>query len=159
MPNRAYTVRPSLGSALVGLLVFFLVVWLLFKVAAFAFKALLFAGPVLLVAAFFIDRPTVTGFFRWLGDVWRATPLNGLVYTAVAVLAYPITCAYLFGKALVKRTVRRKLGDLEARVREQARAGFPGATAGPRGLGDEGGAYETVVRDGVEIRIPKGGVG
>ena len=155
MPNRAYTVRPSIGSALVGLLVFFLFVWLLFKVAAFAFEALLFAGPVLLVAAFFIDRPTVTGFFRWLGDVWRASVLNGAVYTAVALLAYPITCAYLFGKAIVKRVIRRKLGDLQERMREQAGAGFPEGLGRARGLGAEDVGYETVVRDGVEIRIPK----
>ena len=153
MPNRAYTVRPSLGSALVGLLFFLLVVWLLFKLAAFAFKALLVAGPLLLVAAFFIDRETVTGFFRWLGDMWRATPLNGFVYTAVALLAYPISCGYLFGKALVKRTVRRKLGDLQARMQEEARA--RGAFGAAPGLGGEGEGYETVVRDGVEIRIPK----
>lgn len=144
MPNRAYSVRPSLGSALVGLLAFLLFVWLLFKLAAFAFKALLFVGPVLLVAAFFIDRATVTDFFGWLGDAFRQNPVNGVVYSLVALLAYPLTCAYLFGKALLKRTVKRKLGDLQERMRQQAGAA--------PGIGEE---YETVVRDGVEIRIPK----
>lgn len=153
MPNRAFTVRPSLGSALVGLLFFLLVTWLLFKLAALAFKALLLVGPVLLVAAFFIDRPTVTGFFRWLRATWRANPLNGFLYSAVAALAYPLTCGYLFGKAVLKRTVRRKLGDLQARMRDEARA--RGAFGQASGIGHEGAAYETVERDGLEIRIPK----
>ena len=154
MPNRAYTVRPSLGSALVGLLVFALVVWLLFKLAAFAFKALLLVGPVLLIAAFFIDRPTVTGFFAWLRDAFRQNPLNGVLYTIVAVLAYPLTCGWLFGKALLKRTIKSKVADLQERMRERG-GSFPGGMGGARGIGREDDGYETVVRDGVEIRIPK----
>ena len=154
MPNRAFTVRPSLGSALVGLLFFLLVVWLLFKLAAFAFKALLIAGPVLLVAAYFIDRPTVTGFFAWLRGAFRQNPVNGVLYAVIAVLAYPLTCGYLFGKSLLKRTIRSKVADLQERMRQQG-GGFPGGAAGPRGIGVEDDGYETVVRDGVEIRIPK----
>ncbi len=152
MLHRARSVRPSIGSAIVGVLVFALFVWLLLKMAAFAFKLLLFAGPLLLVAAFFIDRETVLGFFRWLGATFRADLLRGVLYAVLAIAAYPLVCGYLFGKALLKRTVRRKVADLQDQMRQ--RGGFPGA-GGP-GLGHEDDGFETVQREGgVVIRIPR----
>ncbi len=153
MLNRAHIVRPSIGSAIVGLLVFLLFVWLLFKMAAFAFKLLLFAGPLLLVVAFFIDRATVLGFFRWIGATFREDLLRGLLYAVVAVVAYPLVCGYLFVKALLKRTVRSKVADLQEQMRQ--RGGFSGA-GGPS-LGHEDDGFDTVQREGgVVIKIPRG---
>ena len=150
MLNRPRIVRPSITSAIVGLLVFFLFVWLLLKMAAFAFKLLFYAGPVLLIAAFFIDRETVLGFFRWLGSTFRQNPLLGLLYAVLAVVAYPLVCGWLFVKALLKRFVRGKMAEMQERMRDQADQ-FGGSR-----LGGEDAHYETVRRDdGVEIRIPR----
>ena len=154
MLHRTHIVRPSLGSALVGLLVFVAFLWLTFRLAAVAFKLLWYAGPVLLVAAFFIDRDTVLGFFRWLGGAFRQNPLVGLLYAVLAVVAYPLVCGWLFAKALLKRTIRRKVGDLQERMQAHARQ----AGDGHPGLGDEDGDYQTVRRDdGLVIRIPREG--
>ncbi len=153
MLNRTHVVRPSLGSALIGLLVFALFVYLLFKLAAFAFQVLYYVGPVLLVVAYFVDKETVIGFFRWLGGAFRQNPLLGLLYAVLAVVAYPLVCGWLFVKALLKRTLRRKLADLEAQMRAQGKY-----ESRNRGIGEEDSTeYETVRRDdGLVIRIPRG---
>lgn len=150
MAQRFYNVRPSIGSALVGLLVFVLFVWFTFKLAAFAFKIMWFAGPILLILAFFIDRQTVLGFFRWLGQAFRQNPLQGFLYALLALFAYPLVCGWLFVKALLKRFVRTKINEMQDKVREQQEAYNPG------GMSGSDPNYETLNReDGLTIRIPK----
>ncbi len=148
--SRGFNVRPSLGSAIVGLLVFAVFVYILFKVAAFALKALALLGPVLLIAAFFVDRPTVMGYLRWIGGSLRTRPGFGIGLLLISLLAYPLVCGYLFAKALIRRRVGRALDDLRERAGRQA-SPFGGAA-----IGDAAEEYTVVERpDGVVIRIPR----
>ena len=173
MEPRYQTVRPSLGSTVVGLAVFALAVYLLVRVAAFTVSTLLSGLPVffgigalLFGGAYLVDARVPRGFVQWLGATLRAEPLRGVLLGAATVLFAPFVGAYLLGKALLIKRVRSAVGDLQARAAEQMRERARAAGTQRGALGDEAGAYGaapdhgdyTEVRqdDGLVIRIPKG---
>ena len=167
MPQQRYQVKPSFTSALVGILAFGLVVYLLVRVAAFTFKAL-FAGlpiffgigVVLAVVAYFIDRRVPMGLVRSLGLTFREHPVKGIVMSAATVLFAPFVGAYLLLKALFMKRMREMVSDF----RERAQGGIPSAGPGAMDRPDAAfrqnttrasARYREVHRpDGLVIRIP-----
>lgn len=162
MTQRSYEVRPSFGSALLGLLVAGLFFYAVFRVAAWTMSTLLSGLPVffgvgLVVAgvAYAVDERVVLGFGRWLGLTFERSPLKGIALAAATVVFAPFVAVYLLGKALLLKRVREAVGGARERMadamRERARR-----TGGGVPIGREQGAYEEVRRDdGLVIRIPR----
>lgn len=78
----------------------------LFFVARFIFTILYYLSPVMLIAALIIDHKTVTGYGRWLVEKVRANPIPGIGGILLTVLAFPLVCLFLLGKALFRKKIR-----------------------------------------------------
>lgn len=105
-------------SALAGLLILVVVLVALFMLARFVFRILAFLSPALIIAALFLDYKTVTGFGKWLIDLVRRNPLMGIAAIVLTVLGFPLVSAFLAGKALLTRNMRKAKEE-----QEQARTG------------------------------------
>ncbi|MFK8057435.1 MAG: hypothetical protein AB8F78_15020 [Saprospiraceae bacterium] len=159
MTQHQYSARPSLGSAIVGLLVFSLFVYVLFRVAAFTVSTLvsglpIFFGIGLIVAAaaYYVDKRVPTDFVNWLGKTFTSNPLKGLVIGAATVVFAPFVAFYLLAKALLLKKVKSAVGDFQQRAADQMRDQYGGGAA----IGvDDSDFTEVKKDDGLVIRIPK----
>lgn len=160
MIDRRYEVRPSFASALVGLFVAGLLIYGLFRLAAWTMATLLSGLPVFFgiglllgAAAYFVDERVVVNFGRWLQTLFRTRPFRGVLTAAAIVVFAPFVAAYLLGKALLLRRVRTAMGDAQERMAEAMRARASGGSAA---IGVDEDGYEEVRRDdGLVIRIPR----
>ena len=165
MIQRRYEVRPSFGSALVGMVVAALLLYGLFRLASWTVATLIaglpiFFGVGLLLAAiaYAVDRRVVLNFGQWVGTTFERNALKGVGLAALAVLFAPFVCGYLLAKALLLRRVSAAFTEAQERmadaVRQQARRSGGGAAIGSDA--DDAAAYEEVRRgDGLVIRIPR----
>lgn len=156
--QRSYEVRPSFGSALVGMLVAGLLLYGLFRLAAWTMSTLLSGLPVFFAiglalgaVAYFVDERVVRSFGRWLAATFQHSPLRGLLLGAATVVFAPFVALYLLAKALLLKRVRDVVADAQEQMAGAARRAADGSA-----LGDPGEVYEEVRRaDGLVIRIPK----
>jgi len=159
MNQRHYSARPSMGSAIVGLLVFSLIVYGLLRVAAFTVSTLVSGLPIffglgliIAAAAYYVDKRVPTDFVNWLGKTFTINPLKGLVIGAATVVFAPFVAFYLLAKALLLKKVKSTVGDMQQRAAEHMRnqQGMGGA------IGDDDSGFTEVKKDdGLVIRIPK----
>lgn len=103
-----------------GILMMILLMVGLFYVAKGVYWLLAKAAVVLLVATLLVHYPTIVRFLRWLGGTWQRNPLQGLLYTALGALLYPVLIAGLFFQALLNRKVSR----LEQALRQEQEGEF-----------------------------------
>ena len=162
MIQRGYHVRPSLGSAIVGLLVASLFIYGLFRLAAWTMSTLISGLPIFFgiglilgAIAYAIDRRVVLGFGRYIGATFQIAPLKGILLAALTVVFAPFVFGYLLAKALLLRRVSEAMGDAQERMAEamRERGARPGG-GGAAGLGGEPGYREVRRDDGLVIRIP-----
>ena len=158
MNQHQYSARPSLGSAIVGLLVFALIVYGLFRVAAFTVNTLvsglpIFFGIGLVIAAvaYYVDKRVPTDFVNWLGKTFTANPFKGLVIGAATVVFAPIVAFYLLAKALLLKKVKSAVGDMQQRAADHMREQQGGSSIGI----DDSDFTEVKRDDGLVIRIPR----
>lgn len=158
MNQGQYSARPSMGSAIVGLLVFSLIVYGLFRIAAFTVSTLVsglpfFFGLGLVVAAmaYYVDKRVPTDFVNWLGQTFTVNPLKGLAIGAATVVFAPFVAFYLLVKALLLKKVKTAVGDMQQRAAEQMRDQYGGTSIGV----DDSDFTEVKREDGMVIRIPK----
>ncbi len=159
MTQRYTTARPSLGSAIIGLLVFALLIYVLFRVAAFTVNTLVSGLPfffgiglIVAAAAYYVDKRVPVDFVNWIGKTFRENPLKGLVIGAATVVFAPFVAFYLLAKALLLKKVKSAVGDMQQRAADQMRDQF--GTGTPIG-DDDAGFTEVKKDDGLVIRIPK----
>jgi len=158
MTQQQYSARPSLGSAIVGLLVFSLFIYVLFRVAAFTVSTLVSGLPVffgigLLIGAvaYYVDKRVPTDFVNWLGATFTTNPFKGIVIGAATVVFAPFVAFYLLAKALLLKKVKSAVGDFQQRAADQMRDQYGGASIGV----DDSEFTEVKQDDGLVIRIPK----
>lgn len=104
----------SLASLL--LLVVFIIG--MFFVLRGIFFILSWIAPVLLIAAFVIDRSVVIDYVKWLGSLVKSNPLLGVGTILLSLVGYMAVFPYLFFKALFKK----KIKDVQQKY-EQERQG------------------------------------
>ena len=104
MPYRT-TAQFKLNSIFgVLLLIAFLVG--LFFVLKGVFWVLSWIAPVLLIAAFIIDKSVVINYVKWLGKTLKENPLLGIAAILFTILGYMVVFPYLFAKALFKKKIK-----------------------------------------------------
>ena len=159
MTQRYTTARPSLGSAIVGLLVFALIIYGLFRIAAFTVSTLVSSLPfffgiglIVVAAAYYVDKRIPIDFVNWIGKTFRENPFKGLAIGAATVVFAPFVAFYLLAKALLLKKVKSAVGDMQQRAADHMREqhGMGGA------IGDDDSGFTEVKKDdGLVIRIPK----
>jgi hypothetical protein len=78
----------------------------LFFILKGIFWVLSWVAPVLLVAAFIIDRFVVINYGKWLVDTVKKNPLVGIAAMIFTVIGYMVVFPFLFAKALFKKKVK-----------------------------------------------------
>lgn len=97
-----------------------LILMALFFVAMFfilggIFKILAWLAPVLIVLAVIINYRTVINYGKTLWSLLRRNPLMGILGVVLTVIAFPVVSAYLFGRSLFDRKLRRLEQDYTRR--------------------------------------------
>lgn len=93
----------TIGSIIVALVV----LYLLFRLAAFAFQLLWYAGPLLLLISLFIDYKVALGYLGWIKRLFQSNFVYGIIASILTVVAFPLVCLYIFGMAMFKRKVNK----------------------------------------------------
>lgn len=109
---------------ILGLGMAILVLMGLYYLAAFAFKVLLYATPVLLIATAVIDYSVITGFVGWLKRVYKANSTTGLILIVLSVLVIPFTSLFLFSRAMFRRKVKQMSSRMEEQIQQQKRGEY-----------------------------------
>ena len=78
----------------------------LFYIVKGVLTLLIYAAPVLLIAAFFIDRSVVINYAKWLVGLVKSNPLLGAGAIALSLIGYIFVFPYLFFKALFKKKIK-----------------------------------------------------
>ncbi len=105
---------------LTGILLMILMMVGIFYVAKGIFWLLAKAAIFLIIGAIIIHYPTVIAFFKWLWSTWTKSILQGIIFTALTVLLYPVVCALLFFRALLNR----KVASLESTIKKEQQGEF-----------------------------------
>jgi len=100
---------------IIGLIFMILILYGLYSLAVFIFKMLMYLSPVLLIATAVIDYSVITGFFNWLGRVYKSNSTTGIILMLLSAVAFPITSLFLFSRAMF----RRKINQLNSRMKEE----------------------------------------
>lgn len=94
-------------STIAGLVILVLVFVALFMLARFVFRILTFLSPVLIIAALILDYKVVVGYGKWLLDLVRRNPVSGVVAILLTIFGFPLVAAFLAGKALFTRNLKK----------------------------------------------------
>lgn len=94
-------------SSLTVILVVVLFLVALYFIARAIFTILYYLAPIMIVAALIIDYKVVLGYLKWLGGLFRDNVLLGIGAAVLSVLGFPVLSAFLLGKALFKRQVKK----------------------------------------------------
>ena len=92
---------------IVGLVLAFLVLYGLFRLAGFVFNMILYISPLLIIATLLIDYKVITGYLGWVVDLFKKNVWYGVGATAVTFFAFPIVSIFLLSRALMKRQVKK----------------------------------------------------
>ena len=90
-------------ASLLLLIAFFVALFFIMKGV---FIVLTYAAPVLLIAAFIIDRSVVINYVKWLGGLVKSKPLLGIAAIVLSLVGYVIVFPYLFLKAIFKKKIK-----------------------------------------------------
>lgn len=101
-------------SSITGILLVVLFLVALYFIARAIFTILYYLAPVMIVAALIIDHKVVLGYAKWLGGLLRDNLLLGIGAIVLSVLGFPVLSAFLLGKALFRRQVKKAREEPEA---------------------------------------------
>lgn len=96
-----------------GLLLMILFLVGIFFFLQILFKILAWVSPVLIIAAFIIDRSVVINYVKWIGSLFGKNPLMGIGAALLSVLGYALLGPFLFAKALLKKKVKNMAKQFE----------------------------------------------
>lgn len=120
--RRDFNINP--GRSIVGLIMLVMLLIGLYYLAAFVFKLLLYASPVLLIATAIIDYSVLTGFAKWLGKVYKSNPTTGLVLIVLSILGFPFTSLFLFSRAMFRRKVKKLTDQMQTDFEQKQRGSY-----------------------------------
>lgn len=100
-------------DSFMGLLMMVLILVGIFYFLSFLFKILAWVSPLMIVAAFVIDRSVVINYAKWIGNLFSKNPLTGVLAALLSVLGYAVLGPFLLLKALFKKKVKKMTKQFE----------------------------------------------
>lgn len=91
--------KPSILQILAGFFILFGILYIGFYITKWILYVLALVAPALIVIAAVLNFSTIKNFVRYLWRLIRIKPILGLVLTAIAVIAFPVTATLLFIRA------------------------------------------------------------
>lgn len=93
-------------DSVASLLLFIVFIVGMFFILRGIFIVLTWIAPILLIAAFVIDRSVVINYVKWLGSLVKSNPVMGVVAILLSLVGYMGVFPYLFFKALFKKKIK-----------------------------------------------------
>ena len=87
----------------------------LFFIARGIFYILSWLAPIFIIATLFIDYKVITGYLKWIGQMFKRNPFFGIGLVLLTVFGFPIVSGFLFGKAMFKRKISKVQQEVEMR--------------------------------------------
>lgn len=100
-----------------GIVFLVLAVMAIFWIAKGIFTILSYLTPVLLIATLIIDHNIIINYAKWIGSLLKNKLPYGIGAILFTVIASPVVAVYLFGKAMLKRQVRKMQATVEEKQR------------------------------------------
>ena len=107
-------------NSIVPIIILVLVLAGLYFLAKGVFYILSWVSPLLLLAAFLINRQVVIDYVKMLFNLLKTNPLMGVVGLVLSFFLFPVVAAFLFGKALLYR----KLGQFSEEIKKRTEGQF-----------------------------------
>lgn len=105
------------GGSPFGFLGPLLILAVFFTILFFVFKGLFgllnIIAPILLILTLIIDYTVVKDFFIFVWKLLKEDTLIGILALVLIFFGYHILSGYLFVKALLRRTIKRKIDQIE----------------------------------------------
>lgn len=98
--------RYNSSNAIVGILFLVAVLFLLFWLAKSLFTILAWLAPALFIAAIIIDYRSVLNYGKWLLNQLKNNTLNGILFSILTVVGFPVVSLLLFGRALLSKKMK-----------------------------------------------------
>lgn len=98
-------------QVIIGLIVFFTLLYIGFYIAKSVLIGLAFVAPVLLIAAMVLNIKTIRNFGKYLVQITRVKPLFGFSLILLSIIAFPVTCLILFLRSRSQWVKRKKAND------------------------------------------------
>lgn len=98
--------RYNSSNAIVGILFLLAVLFVLFWLAKSVFTILAWLAPALFIAALIIDYRSVLNYGKWLLNQLKNNTLNGIVFSILTVVGFPVVALLLFGRALLTKKMK-----------------------------------------------------
>ncbi len=109
--------RSNPFRSVMGIVFLVLAVMAIFWIAKGIFTILSYLTPVLLIATLIIDHNVIINYGKWIGSLLKNKLPYGIGAILFTLIASPVVAVYLFGKAMLKRQVRK----MQTNVDEQRR--------------------------------------
>ena len=93
--------------SIMGIVFLVLAIMAIFWIARSIFAILSYLTPVLLIATLIIDHNVIVNYAKWIGGLLKNNLLYGIGAIIFTLVASPIVAVYLFGKAMLKRQIRK----------------------------------------------------
>jgi len=78
----------------------------LFYAAKLAFSLIYLIAPILFIITLVMDYKVVTGYGKWIINLFKANPLYGIGASVLTFFAYPVVAIALFLKAILNKKVK-----------------------------------------------------
>jgi hypothetical protein len=93
------------GITSILILIGFLVA--MYFIVKYTLIALTVVAPILLIAAFIIDRSVIFNYVKWIGSTLKSNPLLGIGAILFTIFGYMLVFTFLFGKAVLKKKFKQ----------------------------------------------------
>ena len=105
--NQARTRGPF--GAIIGLVVLFGLLYLLFNIVSIGWTILGFVAPVLLIISLILNRNVALNFGKMLLNTIKTDPLKGIMYSVLSFVGHPLLFLYFFVKSYMTSKVKKKV--------------------------------------------------
>jgi len=119
MQRKQQQSRPNPFRSVFGIVFLVLAIMAIFWLVKGVMTILSWLMPVLFIATLIIDHKVVVNYGKWIGGLLKNNLPYGIGAVLFTLFASPVVAVYLFGKAMLKRQVRKMQTTVEEKQRGQ----------------------------------------
>lgn len=95
-------------NLIVGLLILFVFLFGMFKLASFVYRILAAISPVLIIAAAVVNHKVIVDYVKRLGYLVKQNNFLGIAAIVASVIGFPILAAYFLYAAITSKNPQQK---------------------------------------------------
>lgn len=95
-------------NLIVGLVILFVILFGLFRLAAFVYRILAAISPILLIAAAIINYRVIVAYVKRLGALFKQNNVLGIAAVVISIVGFPVLAAYFLYAALASKNQQQQ---------------------------------------------------